>query len=63
LLRDIWPLSEGGELIFHGEVLSADGREAYAARRRGAAIDAALIGHEAGHDILLRLPHGVAGLM
>jgi hydroxymethylbilane synthase len=54
---------DGGELTFHGEVLSADGRETYAARRRGPAIDAALIGDAAGHDILLRLPHGVAGLM
>jgi len=31
--------------------------------RRGHAVDAALIGYNAGHDILLRLPHGVAGLV
>ncbi len=54
---------EGKELVFAGEVLRADGGEVYAAHRRGAAVDAAKIGYEAGHDILLKLPHGVAGLM
>lgn len=53
----------GAELAFRGEVLSADGREVFAIRRSGAAVDAALIGHDCGHEILLRLPHGVAGLM
>ncbi len=53
----------GAELAFRGEVLSADGRDVFAIRRSGAAIDAALIGHDCGHEILLRLPHGVAGLM
>ncbi len=53
---------EGGELVFHGEVLRADGAEVFTARRRGAAVDAALLGDGAGHEILLRLPHGVAGL-
>jgi len=53
----------GGELSFIGEVLSADGAEAYIVRRRGLTIDAALIGADAGKEILLRLPHGVAGLM
>jgi hydroxymethylbilane synthase len=50
-------------LSFIGEVLRADGAEAYVVRRRGLAIDAALIGAAAGKEILLRLPHGVAGLM
>jgi len=54
---------EGSNLVFRGEVLSPDGREVFAAGRRGAAIDAAMIGHDCGHEILLRLPHGVAGLM
>jgi hydroxymethylbilane synthase len=54
---------EGGELVFHGEVLRADGSEVFTARRRGAAVDAALLGDGAGHEILLRLPHGVAGLV
>ncbi|MGJ0397137.1 MAG: hydroxymethylbilane synthase [Methylocystis sp.] len=53
----------GDELSFLGEVLRADGAEAYVVRRRGRAIDAALIGADAGKEILLRLPHGVAGLM
>jgi hydroxymethylbilane synthase len=53
----------GENLTFRGEVLSADGRDVFAIRRQGAAIDAALIGHDCGHEILLRLPHGVAGLM
>ena len=54
---------EGGDLAFYGEVLRADGSEVYVTRRRGRAIDAALIGADAGKEILLRLPHGVAGLM
>ncbi len=53
----------GAELSFIGEVLKADGAEAYVVRRRGRAIDAAMIGADAGKEILLRLPHGVAGLM
>jgi hydroxymethylbilane synthase len=53
----------GDELSFIGEALTADGAEAYVVRRRGRAIDAALIGADAGKEILLRLPHGVAGLM
>lgn len=53
----------GAELSFVGEVLRADGAEAYVVRRHGLAIDAALIGADAGKEILLRLPHGVAGLM
>lgn len=53
----------GEEIDFHGEVLKADGSEAYVVRRRGRAIDAALIGADAGKEVLLRLPHGVAGLM
>jgi hydroxymethylbilane synthase len=53
----------GAEMSFLGEVLRADGAEAYVVRRRGLAIDAALIGAAAGKEILLRLPHGVAGLM
>ncbi|MFO1125679.1 MAG: hydroxymethylbilane synthase [Methylocystis sp.] len=53
----------GAELSFVGEVLKADGAEAYVVRRRGRAIDAALIGADAGKEMLLRLPHGVAGLM
>lgn len=52
-----------GQLLFHAEALSADGRETYAARRRGDPIDAALIANDAAEEILLRLPHGVAGLM
>jgi hydroxymethylbilane synthase len=54
---------EGGDLVFHGEVLRADGGETFTARRKGRAIDAALLGADAGKEILLRLPHGVAGLM
>jgi hydroxymethylbilane synthase len=53
---------EGGELVFRGEVLRSDGGETFTVRRRGAAVDAALLGYEAGHEMLLRLPHGVAGL-
>ncbi|MEF3366104.1 hydroxymethylbilane synthase [Methylocystis sp. 9N] len=53
----------GHDLAFVGEVLKADGSEAYVVRRQGRAIDAALIGADAGKEILLRLPHGVAGLM
>lgn len=53
----------GDDLSFVGEVLKADGSEAYVVRRRGRAIDAALIGADAGKEMLLRLPHGVAGLM
>jgi hydroxymethylbilane synthase len=30
---------------------------------RGRAIDAAMIGADAGNEIVLKLPHGVAGLM
>jgi hydroxymethylbilane synthase len=54
---------ESGRLLFFGEVLRPDGSETYAAKQSGHPVDAALIGYRAGHDILLRLPHGVAGLM
>lgn len=54
---------ENGRLLFSGEVLRSDGSEAYATKQSGDPVDAALIGHRAGHEILLRLPHGVAGLM
>jgi hydroxymethylbilane synthase len=54
---------ERDELTFHGEVLKADGGEAYVVRRKGRAVDAALLGADAGKEIVLRLPHGVAGLM
>lgn len=54
---------DGATLDFHGLVLRADGSEVYEARRRGAAIDAALLGDHAANEILLRLPHGVAGLI
>jgi hydroxymethylbilane synthase len=54
---------DGATLDFHGLVLRADGSEVYEARRRGAAIDAALLGDDAANEILLRLPHGVAGLI
>jgi hydroxymethylbilane synthase len=54
---------EGDDVFLLGEVLRADGSEVYTAHRRGRAIDAAMIGHQVGHEILLRLPHGVAGLM
>jgi hydroxymethylbilane synthase len=53
----------GDELAFHGEVLKADGGATWTARRKGRAIDAALLGADAGNEILLKLPHGVAGLM
>ncbi|MBY6243201.1 hydroxymethylbilane synthase [Methylosinus sp. Sm6] len=53
---------DGETLDFHGLVLRADGSEVYEARRRGSAVDAALIGDDAANEILLRLPHGVAGL-
>lgn len=52
-----------GELSFYGEVLKADGSEVWTARRKGRAIDAAMIGADAGNEIVLKLPHGVAGLM
>jgi hydroxymethylbilane synthase len=52
-----------GELLFHGEVLRADGSEVWTARRKGRAIDAAMIGADAGNEIVLKLPHGVAGLL
>lgn len=54
---------EGSELVFRGLVLRADGSETFEAKRRGPAIDAALIGDDAANEILLRLPHGVAGLV
>jgi hydroxymethylbilane synthase len=54
---------EGSAVVFRGEVLRSDGGEVFTTQKRGPAIDAALIGHNAGHDILLRLPHGVAGLL
>jgi hydroxymethylbilane synthase len=53
---------EGNELVLRGEVLRTDGGEFFRAQRRGAPVDAALLGYEAGHELLLRLPHGVAGL-
>jgi len=52
-----------GDLSFYGEVLKADGSEVWATRRKGRAIDAAMIGADAGNEIVLKLPHGVAGLM
>ncbi|PWB79952.1 MAG: hydroxymethylbilane synthase [Methylocystaceae bacterium] len=54
---------DGAELVFHGLVLRADGSEVFEARRRGPAVDAALIGDDAANEILLRLPHGVASLV
>ena len=54
---------EGDHLSFYGEVIKVDGGETYHVRREGRAIDAALIGADAGKEIILRLPHGVAGLM
>jgi len=54
---------EDGELHFSGEALHANGGETYSVRRKGKPVDAALIGADAGHEIVLRLPHGVAGLM
>ena len=52
----------GEEIEFRGMALRADGSQVYEARRRGPAIDAALIGDDAANEILLRLPDGVAGL-
>ncbi|WP_457796738.1 hydroxymethylbilane synthase [Methylocystis sp. S23] len=52
-----------GDLVFYGEVLKADGSEVWSTRRKGRAIDAAMIGADAGNEIVLKLPHGVAGLM
>ncbi|MEK4034486.1 hydroxymethylbilane synthase [Methylocystis sp. IM3] len=54
---------DGGELSFYGEVLKSDGSEVWMARRKGRAIDAAMIGADAGNEIVLKLPHGLAGLM
>ena len=54
---------DGDRLSFFGEVLRADGGETWQVRREGRAIDAALLGADAGKEIILRLPHGVAGLM
>ncbi len=53
----------GPDLTFYGEVLKADGSEVWVARRKGRAIDAAMLGADAGNEIILKLPHGVAGLM
>ncbi len=53
----------GGDLSFYGEVLKADGSEVWTTRRKGRAIDAAMIGADAGNEIVLKLPHGLAGLM
>ncbi|WP_424362406.1 hydroxymethylbilane synthase [Methylocystis parvus] len=53
----------GGDIAFYGEVLKADGSEVWSTRRKGRAIDAAMIGADAGNEIVLKLPHGVAGLM
>ncbi len=53
----------GDQLAFYGEVLKADGSEVWTARRKGRAIDAAMLGADAGNEIILKLPHGVAGLM
>lgn len=54
---------EGGELAFYGEVLKVDGSEVWTTRRKGRAMDAAMIGADAGNEIVLKLPHGLAGLM
>lgn len=54
---------QGDRLSFYGEVLMADGSETWRVRREGRAIDAALLGADAGKEIVLRLPDGVAGLM
>ncbi len=51
---------EDDALVFRGEVLRADGRETYAVATRGYPEHAARLGHEAGHDILQRLPGRVA---
>ncbi|QGM45192.1 hydroxymethylbilane synthase [Methylocystis heyeri] len=53
---------EGENLVFSGEVLRSDGGEVFSSSHSGLPVDAALIGYHAGHDILRRLPHGVAGL-
>lgn len=54
---------ESDRLSFYGEVLKADGSETWKVRREGRAMDAARLGADAGKEIMLRLPHGVAGLM
>ena len=54
---------EGRALIFRGEVLRGDGRETYATATCGFPEHAARLGHEAGRDILQRLPHRVAELV
>jgi hydroxymethylbilane synthase len=54
---------ENGELSFYGEVLKSDGSEVWTTRRKGRAIDAAMLGADAGNEIVLKLPHGLAGLM
>lgn len=53
---------EDGEVVFRGLVLRTDGAEAFEARRRGPVGDGALLGDSAAQEILLRLPHGLAGL-
>jgi hydroxymethylbilane synthase len=53
---------EGESLVISGEVLRSDGGEVFSSSHSGLAVNAALIGYHAGHDILRRLPHGVAGL-
>lgn len=52
---------QGDEITFHGEVLSADGSQFWEARRNGHAYDAALLGADAGKEILLRLPFVLGG--
>jgi hydroxymethylbilane synthase len=54
---------DGTDLTFYGEVLKVDGAQVWSTRRKGRAIDAAMIGADAGNEIVLKLPHGLAGLM
>lgn len=54
---------EGDDIVFVGEVLKADGSAHWSVRRQGRAYDAALLGADAGKEILLRLPHGIGDLM
>ena len=54
---------QGKQLEFHGEVIRLDGSEVFSVKTCGDAVDAALIGYHAGHDILLHLPHGLAELL
>ncbi len=52
-------VAEGATVRFRGLVLRADGTESFEASRNGAAADAAVLGAEAGREILARAPSDI----